>query len=146
MKRKVLTEIICLLFILLFVYAAVAKLLDFERFKVHIAQSPLLTDFSGIVAVFIPVLETVVGILLAIPKYRIAGLMCSFGLMTMFTVYILAILELDENIPCSCGGVLQSLGWTEHLVFNIVFVLLSLAGLLLAAADENSIKEQPVFN
>ncbi len=128
MKRKVLTEIICLLFILLFVYAAVAKLLDFERFKVQIAQSPLLTDFSGFVAVFIPVLEIAVAVLLAVPKYRLAGLLCSFGLMVMFTTYIISILQFSEHIPCACGGVLQNLGWSEHLIFNLFFTLVAIVG------------------
>lgn len=133
MKRKVLTEIICLLFILLFVYAAVAKLLDFERFKIQIGQSPLLTDFSALIAVCIPVLELVVAVLLVVPAYRLSGLLWSFGLMVMFTTYIILILQFSGHIPCACGGVLQNLGWTEHLIFNIVFILLSLTGAVLAA-------------
>ena len=39
-------EIICLLYILLFVYAAVSKLLDFENFQVQLGQSPLLSAFA----------------------------------------------------------------------------------------------------
>lgn len=131
MKRQVLTEIICLLFILLFVYAAVVKLLDFERFKVQIGQSPLLTDFSGLVAVVIPFLEIAIAMLLAVPRYRLVGLFGSFGLMAMFTAYIISILQFSEHIPCACGGVLQSLGWTEHLIFNIVFMCIAIAGVLL---------------
>ncbi len=34
--QKVLIELICLLYILLFVYAAVSKLLDFENFQVQL--------------------------------------------------------------------------------------------------------------
>lgn len=146
MKRKVLTDIICLLFILLFVYAAVAKLLDFDRFRVQIGQSPILTDLSGFMAVLIPVGEIAVAILLAIPRYRIFGLFCSFGLMVMFTIYIVLILRFSEHVPCSCGGVLQSMGWSEHLIFNSVFLLISFAGILLASADEAERKEPVVQN
>src|SRR5690606_28267369 len=46
-------------------------------------------------------------------------------------VYIAAILNLGVFIPCSCGGVLEKLGWTEHLVFNCVFVALALVGIVL---------------
>ena len=34
--QKVLIELICLLYILLFVYAAVSKLMDFENFQVQL--------------------------------------------------------------------------------------------------------------
>ncbi|MDQ2656909.1 MAG: hypothetical protein M3Y60_05770, partial [Bacteroidota bacterium] len=37
------------------------------------------------------------------------------------------------ELPCSCGGVLNSLGWKAHLVFNIVFTLLSIVGIMLMA-------------
>ena len=130
MKRQVLIEIISLLFILLFVYAAVVKLLDFERFRVQMGQSPLLTEFSGFLAVVIPLLELAIAIMLAVSKYRLVGLLWSFGLMVMFTTYIISILQFSEHIPCACGGVLQSLGWREHLIFNVVFVFLAIIGVV----------------
>lgn len=45
--------------------------------------------------------------------------------MTMFTTYIYVILNYSSFTPCSCGGVLEKMSWTEHLLFNIVFILLS---------------------
>lgn len=51
--------------------------------------------------------------------------------MVIFTAYIVVILQFSEEIPCACGGVLQSLGWKEHLIFNIVFSLIALTGVLL---------------
>jgi hypothetical protein len=35
-----------------------------------------------------------------------------------FTTYIILILNFSSFIPCSCGGILEKLGWTEHLIFN----------------------------
>lgn len=131
MKRKVVIEIISFLFIFLFIYASVAKLLDFERFKVQVGQSPLLTDFASFVAVVIPLLEIAAAIMLAIPQYRFVGLLISFGLMAMFTTYIISILQFSEHIPCACGGVLQSLGWKEHLIFNIAFTCIAVGGIVL---------------
>ncbi|MCX2680979.1 hypothetical protein OOZ15_13580 [Galbibacter sp. EGI 63066] len=129
--KQLLIDGIVALFILLWVYAAVNKLLDYEKFAVQIGQSPLLTDISGFVAWFIPAVEIIVSGLLAWPRSRLVGLYASFTLMVMFTGYIIAILGFSDNIPCSCGGVLEKLGWTEHLVFNIGFVLLAGVGIFM---------------
>jgi len=131
--RAVIVEIICGLFILLFMYAAVTKLLDVEKFAIQIGQSPLLTRFAGFVAWFIPTTEILISIMLAVNRTRLVALFASFGLMTMFTAYIVAITQFSDHIPCSCGGVLQKLGWTEHLIFNIGFVILGLVGVLLVS-------------
>lgn len=131
MKKTFIIEIICFLFILLFTYAGLMKLMDVQKFTVQIGQSPLLTDFAGVVAWGIPITELLIAGLLAIPRLRLAGLHASFSLMVMFTAYIIAILQFSENIPCSCGGVLEAMGWTEHLIFNIGFVMLAMTGIVL---------------
>lgn len=137
MKRKLATEIISLLFIFLFVYAGLSKLMDVEKFRIEIGQSPLLTKMASFIAWFIPLSEIAVTVLLAIPRFRMIGLLASFGLMVLFSSYIVAILGFSENIPCSCGGVLASLGWTEHLIFNGVFVVLAAAGILFSSPKED---------
>ena len=131
MKKTFIIEIICFLFILLFTYAGLMKLMDVQKFTVQIGQSPLLTDFAGVVAWGIPITELLIAGLLAIPRLRLVGLHASFSLMVMFTAYIIAILQFSENIPCSCGGVLEAMGWTEHLIFNIGFVMLAMTGIVL---------------
>jgi hypothetical protein len=59
------------------------------------------------------------------------ALYASLTLMTIFTAYIIAILQFSYTIPCSCGGVLSKLSWQTHLVFNIGFMVLAAAGILL---------------
>ena len=131
MKKKIAIEIICFLFILLFTYAAIMKLMDVQKFTVQIGQSPLLTDFAGVVAWAVPISELLIAGMLAITRLRLWGLYAAFGMMTLFTAYIIAILQFSEHVPCSCGGVLESMGWTEHLIFNIGFVILGLSGVIL---------------
>lgn len=133
--KTIIIEGICLLFVLLFIYAAVSKLLDFENFRIQLGQSPLLSAFAGIVAWLVPALEIGIALMLVIPKFRMMGLYASFTLMVMFTAYIFIILNFSSFIPCSCGGVLEKMGWTEHLVFNIGFFLLSGVGLLLSSVN-----------
>lgn len=137
-KNKIVIELISFLFILLFVYAAASKALDFPKFKVQLAQSPMLTAFSDWVAWFIPSIEILIAISLTIVKTRILGLYASLALMVMFTAYIVAILNFSYYIPCSCGGILEDLNWEEHLVFNIFFVLLALIGIVLWNKDAKS--------
>ncbi|AWG22850.1 hypothetical protein FFWV33_15600 [Flavobacterium faecale] len=127
-------EIICLLYILLFVYAAVSKLLDFENFQVQLGQSPLLSAFAGWASWGVVIVELIISILLSFPKWRLFGLYAAFSLMTMFTTYIIIILNFSPFVPCSCGGILEDLGWTEHLVFNIGFIFLALIGIILATS------------
>jgi len=131
MKRITIIEIISYLFIILFVYASMNKLLDVETFRVQIGQSPLLTSIAPWIAWVIPISEILIAVMLSIPRFRLLALYASFTLMIMFTAYIVAVLNFGDNIPCSCGGVLEKLGWTEHLIFNIGFVLLSLVGIVL---------------
>lgn len=129
--RNVIVEIICYLFILLFVYAAVTKLADYDKFRIQVGQSPILTSIGDWVAWSVPTLELVIASLLVIPRFRKIALYASFCLMTMFTAYIFIILTYSPFVPCSCGGILEKMGWGEHLVFNIIFVLLAFIGILL---------------
>jgi uncharacterized membrane protein YphA (DoxX/SURF4 family) len=137
-KKEMIIEIICFLFIVLFVYAATMKLMDVEKFRVQIGQSPLLTAFAPVVAWVIPLSEIVIAGMLAFHRTRMVGLYAAFSLMVMFTAYIIAILNFSQYIPCSCGGVLEKLGWTEHLIFNIGFVLLGIVGIILHSKKETS--------
>jgi uncharacterized membrane protein YphA (DoxX/SURF4 family) len=123
--------IVTQLFFLLFLYAAANKLLDFEKFKVQLGQSPILTDYAGIIAWVIPGIEILISILLVFQRTLMLGLFASLSLMIMFTSYILVILNFAERVPCSCGGILEKMGWTEHLIFNIAFVLIAIVGIIL---------------
>jgi hypothetical protein len=65
------------------------------------------------------------------PKDRLIALYGSLYLMIGFSVYIYLILNYSDFIPCSCGGILEKLGWTEHLIFNISCVILLLISIYL---------------
>lgn len=135
MKKAVIIEIIAFVFIVLFVYAAGNKLVDIQKFRVQIGQSPLLTEIAPFISWFIPGAEILIAIMLAVVRFRLMGLYASFTLMVIFTAYIIIILNFSKHIPCSCGGVLEKLGWAEHLIFNIAFVILGLAGIILESKE-----------
>lgn len=129
--KGIIIEAICLLYILLFVYAVVSKLFDFENFQVQLGQSPLLSAFAGWLSWAVPLSELLIALLLLIYKTRIYGLYLSYFLMVLFTSYIFIIFNYSESIPCSCGGVLEKMGWMEHLWFNVFFIVLAVVGIIL---------------
>lgn len=129
--RKIIIEIICYFFAALFVYAGVSKILEFDNFQAQLGQSSILGAFTWIISYGIITTEIGVAILLVIPKIRFWALISAFFLMASFTVYIFIILNFTSSIPCSCGGILEKLGWKEHLVFNVFCTLLAAVALLL---------------
>jgi hypothetical protein len=129
--RTVIVQTVSYLYILLFVYAAVSKLLEFGDFRVQLAQSPMLSAYAGILAWMVPLLEIITAFLLFFNKTRPLGFLCAFVIMVMFSAYIYIILNYSVFVPCSCGGIIEELNWTEHLVFNLFFVLLAITGFLL---------------
>ena len=135
--KKLLVEIICLLYILLFVYAACTKLIAYDTFRVQLGQSPILTSISSWFVWMVPAAELVIAGMLVVPRLRLMALYAAFSLMTMFTAYIFIILTYSPFVPCSCGGILEKMGWEEHLVFNSVFVLLALTGILLLSRKQH---------
>ncbi len=98
--------------------------MDFENFQVQIGQSPLLSAYAGFVSYAVIITELLIVLMLIFPKTFLLGLYSSTALMTAFTVYINLILNYSDFVPCSCGGILQKMGWTEHLIFNITAVVL----------------------
>lgn len=130
-------EFICLLYSLLFVYAAVSKVLDFENFQIQLGQSPLLSAFASWVSWFVPIIELGIVTLLIIPKFRNVGLLSALSLMTMFTAYIFIVLHYSSFVPCSCGGILEKMSWNAHLLFNIAFVLLAASALVMQNEFKN---------
>jgi len=136
MKKRVFLEIISALLILLFVYAAVSKLLDYQTFRVQLGKSPFITNFAPTIAWALPIGEILVGLALAFKPTRLLGLYASLFLMTMFTAYIYTMLHYSYYIPCSCGGILSKMDWNTHFWFNVGFTLLSIIGIILETKKE----------
>ena len=135
--QTVFLEIVCILYIVLFTYAAISKLIDFENFQTQLGQSPLLSTYAHYISFLVIFVELGLVLALSLRVSRIQALYLSVGLMTIFTTYIILILNFSSFIPCSCGGILEKLGWTEHLIFNLFFIVIGSCSLVL----HNSIKK-----
>lgn len=130
-NKKVFLEIIMMSFLCLWGYAAFSKIFEFQIFKYQLSESPLLSDISGIVSILVPAVEIFIVVLLIIDRTKRLGLYLSLSLLTVFTIYLIGILNFSKNIPCSCGGVLQNITWTQHIIMNSGFIVLAIIGLIL---------------
>ena len=115
----------------LFAYTAYEKLMDHERFMNGIARVGMIGRFALLISWSVPVAELTVAALLLIPKTARKGLWAFLGLMLIFSVYILTVLIWASKLPCHCGGVIETLSWTEHLIFNLGFIILSIIAIRL---------------
>lgn len=129
MKRTTVIDIIAILYVILFLYTGISKIIDYSVFKEQIATSPLLSPIAKPIAWGLPWVEFLIIVLLIVPRWRLKGLVSSLILMTLFTIYILGILAFNKNIPCSCGGILEELSWGQHIVFNSLFMALAIVGI-----------------
>ncbi len=129
MKKGFVAYLVSVLFIILFTYAALAKLLTYRLFEAQLGQSPLLLPFAKWLAWIVPSIELVISILLFVDRFRLFSLYACFGLMALFTNYIIVLMNYTYYVPCSCGGILQHMSWKMHLLFNIVFILLAISGI-----------------
>jgi len=138
--RNIIISIISYMYIVMFVYTATSKFLDFGQFRIQLGQSPIITAYADWVAWTIPLTELVIAGLFLFPSLMRTAFYSSFSLMTMFTTYIILILNFSDYIPCSCGGVLEKLGWTEHLVFNLVFIVIAAIGVFYLERNRATLK------
>jgi len=136
--KKLIIDTCCVSYSLLLLYGTSSKLIDYESFRVQLGQSPVISSFAGGVSFIIPAAEIAIAVLLFIKNCRIAALFAGYSLMCMFTAYIYIILNYSPYIPCSCGGVLENMDWTQHMIFNICFLLFAASSILLSADPKTS--------
>jgi len=84
-------------------------------------------------------------VMLAIKQWRLVAMYAAFTLMMIFTSYIIAILQFSEFIPCSCGGILQSMSSNQHMFFNMMLIVLSSFGILLDPSPDPVGNSKPVL-
>jgi len=115
----ILTGIVFLL-ILLWVYTAASKLVDFNAFERELANQTFSRKTAQILLWVIPTVELVAAFLLLLNKTRLAGLTFSFFLLLLFTGYVALVLaDYYDRVPCSCGGCLSN--WIGKRIFGLTY-------------------------
>jgi hypothetical protein len=130
MKRTRLLECVVLLLIGLWTYTAFSKLFAYPSTVLQLQHMPFIAPAAGFAGWLIPGTELIIAVLLVANNYRMAGLWASLVLISVFTFYLAFAMGSGEKLPCSCGGIISTLSWTGHLVFNTGVALLTAMTLL----------------
>jgi putative oxidoreductase len=137
MKKKTFLYGIITLLTMMFIYASFSKLFDFAEFQRAMYHQPFPHWMSSILIWILPALEIAISILLIKEKTQRVGLITSLCIITLFTLYIGAILiHLFPKVPCSCGGLIRLLTWPRHLIFNLFFLSITIIGLIIQSKTE----------
>jgi len=124
-------QFITFLLILLWVYAASSKLLNYEESRRQMLNQVFPNTIGMILVWAVPMVELITTGLLMFHRTRLAGLNASLFLLINFTIYIALIMTGGfGRIPCSCGGIIEEMTWGQHLVFNLSFIALTLVAIL----------------
>jgi len=130
MKRSIVADSIAYFFVLLFLYTGIAKLMDMATFRNELSSSPGLGALSGIITWALPIGEILLAVILFLPRWRLRGLYATLVLMTLFTGYVITLFLIDDQLSCSCGGIIEALNPQQHIVFNSTCVILSLVAII----------------
>ena len=128
-SRKWVADVCAFSFVFLFVYTATSKLFQFDTFQAQLDRYPWIKHMATILVWAVPAIELLAAGLLLARGMRKTGLYLSLSLMVLFTVYLALMLGSGEHLPCSCGGVIAWMSWKQHLVLNIFFIGIAMAGL-----------------
>ncbi|POY36277.1 hypothetical protein C3K47_11010 [Solitalea longa] len=139
MKKQLTIEIIKAFLIVLFLYAAISKLVEIHDFQQELSKSPMLHAVAKLLAIGVPSIELFICSLLLYSKTSHTGFILSLFLLTSFTAYLIITINYSTYVPCSCGGVISQLSWNQHILLNFFFILLSITGILLSASLRKSL-------
>ncbi|MFT3701201.1 MAG: hypothetical protein QM802_02470 [Agriterribacter sp.] len=131
MKRIVVLQVIPGILMLLFFYTGFSKLVDHRHFSAELSHSPFLGNVASLVAWGVPVTELFIAGFLFNPGTRIKGLFLSLFILIVFTGYLLAMISSGLELPCSCGGVISSMSWKFHVLFNLLFLMLTSTAIIM---------------
>jgi hypothetical protein len=129
----IILKIVIASLVLLWSYTASVKLLNINEFRQQMLKQALPLSLNKSLVWMLPSVEVLTTALLLLKRLQHLGLWVSFMLMLSFSGYVgLVVAGYYKRIPCSCGGVLQSMSWNIHLGFNLFFLLLTYIGIFLS--------------
>lgn len=139
MKKEFIADIMVGLIFMMLLYASFSKYFDFSAFQRAMHNQPFPSWFSDVLVIFLPPMEIMAAVLIAFDKTRIIGLKATITLMTTFTLYIVAILlHLFPMVPCTCGGIIRLMSWSQHLLFNLFFIAIAITALKISVEKRHT--------
>lgn len=133
MKSTTYANIVSAIFIALFLYTGVEKLLSHKHFLKTVEHVPIISQISYAplaFSLFLPIIEITITVLLLIRKTQKVGLILATLLMSLFSLYVAYMLITSSHLPCTCGGIVNWLTWKQHLIFNSALTITGSCALL----------------
>jgi hypothetical protein len=137
MKGLKFKEMVAMFLILLFSYTASSKLIEHDRFVFQMKLSPLspIRTFAPFLSWVVPIVELGITAILTIELLMTEhllkkGLWASLILISLFEIYITAMLFSGKDLPCACGGIISLMSWKGHELFNGVTIILIATALI----------------
>ena len=101
LKKIPIAGIVSGIFIILFTYTAVNKLIDYPTFRIAVVQSPVLKHYADWVIVGVPVVELIIVALLAVHLWKAGfGQPCCVVAFTLYISYLVFL----PNCPATAEG------------------------------------------
>lgn len=118
------------LLILLWIYTGLDKLFRWEASRKAFRNQTFPSELAEVLAYAVPITELLIAGLLLFSVSRWWGYLSSILLLTVFSTYVgLIWVGAFPRVPCNCAGILNSLGWAEHFLLNLLFIGLGTYGL-----------------
>lgn len=116
--------------IILWTYTGLDKLIRWNVSRKAFLNQTFPGELAEVLAFAIPFIELLLALLLLFSATRWWGYMGSMLLLTVFTTYVgLIWVGAFPRVPCNCAGILESLGWAEHFVLNMICIGVAVWGL-----------------
>lgn len=111
-------------------YTGFEKFIRFEQTQKAFLNQPLPNWLEAYLAYLIPGLELLIALLLLFSSTRWWGYLGSILILTVFITYVGMIwVGVFPRVPCNCAGIIESLGWAEHFLLNLLLIGLAILGL-----------------
>ena len=119
-----------LVLVLIWTYTGMDKLIQFESSRKAFLNQTFPSELAEVLAYSVPLLELLLALLLLFSVTRWWGYLGSILLFTVFTTYVgLIWVGAFPRVPCNCAGILESMGWAEHFILNVVCIGVAVWGL-----------------
>ncbi|MBL1408686.1 MauE/DoxX family redox-associated membrane protein [Sphingobacterium faecale] len=127
--KRIIVQLIALLFLLLFAYTAMVKWGDFSNFVKGLERYTPFKPYAGHIAQLVIGSEVIISLLLLFARTRLLGLYASLLIMLAFTGALYYIIYGLQSSYCNCGGFIDILSASQHLWFNWTLIVLAVIGM-----------------
>jgi len=142
MAKRLFINCTVFLYVLLYAYTAYNKLLDLGFIQKSLSEYPIVGHYPVFFSWAIPIAEIIAVVLLTIPALRMLGIVAATLLMSAFTGFIIYLFLSKSEMPCTCGGMISHLNWTQHLIVNSVFLIIGILSIILMKRDFRPTSQQ----